>query len=160
MELEGCSFSQCSQAGMAFAYNGPSTVQDCQIDQQGGGIGIGLDPYHQVHFENNIVMSDYLCIEVKGSGTPGSTFLHNNHFLAMGDAWYVRNFDQFFIIPDEILDMENNYWGTRDPDEIAARIYDGNDDPEIGYVVDFLPLADGPVSTERVTLDGLKALFR
>jgi hypothetical protein len=57
--------------------------------------------------------------------------------------------------------MTNNYWGTVDVDEISEYIIDGNDPPYIvNFFVDFLPLADGPVATEAITLDGVKALYR
>ncbi len=62
------------------------------------------------------------------------------------------------------LDMTGNWWGTTEPDSIAAWIHDGNDVmwPPGGLVectVDFQPFATGPVPNEKQSLGGLKALF-
>jgi len=115
---------------------------------------------YQVLMENNLVISDTYCFAVQGSGQSGGSVFRNNHILRQGDGWYVADWYGGYQHPGEVLDMEGNYWGTQDPEEIATWILDGNDDHEIGFVVDFLPMADGPVSTERVTLDGIKALYR
>jgi len=40
------------------------------------------------------------------------------------------------------IKAEGNYWGTMDPDSIAAKIYDFYDDPNLG-IVDFEPYWDG-----------------
>ncbi len=58
------------------------------------------------------------------------------------------------------VDLRNNYWGTDNPALVAAWILDGADDPEIAIEVQYLPMADGPMPTESMTLDGLKALYR
>jgi hypothetical protein len=96
---------------------------------------------------------------------PGTNFisLNNNHFLRYGDGLYVKCNPEHWIWGEESLqvDMTNNYWGTVDVDEISEYIIDGNDPPYIvNFFVDFLPLADGPVATEAITLDGVKALYR
>ena len=65
---------------------------------------------------------------------------------------------------DHHLDMTGNWWGTTDRDSISAWIHDGNDViwPPGGLVectVDFEPIAEAPIPTEKKSLGGLKALF-
>jgi hypothetical protein len=111
---------------------------------------------------NNIMETEVGVLNVNG---PGTNFisLNNNHFLRYGDGLYVKCNPEHWIWGEESLqvDMTNNYWGTVDVDEISEYIIDGNDPPYIvNFFVDFLPLADGPVATEAITLDGVKALYR
>lgn len=55
-----------------------------------------------------------------------------NHIFSDGD--FVRAYGYYSGLVE--LDFRNNYWGTSDPEEIAARILDGHDDPaELGYVI-------------------------
>ncbi len=61
---------------------------------------------------------------------------------------------------DYHVDLTNNYWGTTDLEEIAEYIFDGNDFPGSDLIIDFAPIADGPVSTETTTLEGIKAMYR
>jgi len=60
------------------------------------------------------------------------------------------------------LDMTENWWGTTDPDSIAAWIYDGHDQqwPHLECYVDFEPFLDGPVPADETSLGGLKARYR
>lgn len=58
------------------------------------------------------------------------------------------------------VDLRNNYWGTSDPDSIAAMIRDGNDDPTIKQTVQFEPFSPVPLDTEKKSLGGFKAFFR
>lgn len=58
------------------------------------------------------------------------------------------------------IDLRNNWWGLPDSTAIPAMIWDGNDDPSIHAVVEYLPIAPGPVPEEKTSLGGLKALFR
>ncbi len=37
----------------------------------------------------------------------------------------------------DTIDFTGNWWGTNDPDEIAAKIYDCNDDPALLWCIDF-----------------------
>lgn len=59
------------------------------------------------------------------------------------------------------LDLTDNWWGTTDPDSIAAWIHDGNDVryPPMNVTVDFAPFLDRSVPNEQESLGGLKALF-
>ena len=58
------------------------------------------------------------------------------------------------------LDLRNNYWGTTEPDSIAAWIWDGNDDPSIHAIVEFDPVtAIEPIGEQR-SLGDVKRMFR
>jgi len=79
-----------------------------------------------------------------------------NHIFSDGD--FVRAYGYYSGLVE--LDFRNNYWGTSDPEEIAARILDGHDDPaELGYVI-FEPFSDVPVGNEDMSWGEIKALFK
>lgn len=159
LTLESCSISGCARAGVLISDNGPVFVRDCTITQLGGS-GIRLHSNYAAQFENNIVVSDVACIMILENGTVGASFFHNNHFIREGDGWFIQGFPDGYQHPGERVAMQSNYWGTQDLEEIATWIYDWNDDPDVGFVINFEPIADGPVSTETMTLDGVKALYR
>ncbi len=53
----------------------------------------------------------------------------------------------FEVLPDVgscVVDVTMNWWGTTDPEQIAAGIWDCNDDPSLGGCVEFEPWALGP----------------
>jgi hypothetical protein len=83
--------------------------------------------------------------------------LNYNHILKSGE--FAVTVGQYFY---EITtnDLTNNYWGTTDTDLIAEWIWDHNDDTSLRGIIDFLPIADGPVPTDSATLGGIKAMFR
>ncbi|MGD9548944.1 MAG: right-handed parallel beta-helix repeat-containing protein, partial [Candidatus Krumholzibacteriia bacterium] len=60
----------------------------------------------------------------------------------------------------QTLDFTGNYWGTTDPDSIAAMINDQNDDPALQCIVQFEPFADGPVPAEKKSMGSFKSMFR
>jgi hypothetical protein len=83
---------------------------------------------------------------------------HGNHILS-GGAYSVRLYD-YLALPDRTVDLTGNYWGTDDPAQIAAWIWDGNDDPSIHGFVDFEPFTDGPIPTEESSWGAVKDLYR
>jgi len=57
--------------------------------------------------------------------------------------------------------MEDNYWGTSDPDSIAAAIYDGIDNPEenpYGFV-SFTPFASHPLPIASESFGSVKSWY-
>ena len=53
----------------------------------------------------------------------------------------------FEVLPDVgscTVDVTMNWWGTVDPEQIAAGIWDCEDDPLLGGCVEFDPWAPGP----------------
>jgi len=75
--------------------------------------------------------------------------LNGNDILKSGD--YAAKIGQY---------LTNNYWGTSDPDSIAAWIWDYNDDPVTRSYIDFIPFSDIPLPTEKKSLGDVKAMFR
>jgi len=57
-------------------------------------------------------------------------------------------------------DLRNNWWGVSDAESIDALIYDGNDDPEIGVIVQYFPFRDEQVSNEAMSWGDLKRHYR
>ncbi len=66
--------------------------------------------------------------------------------------------------PTPALDATDNWWGTTDPDEIAAGIWDCNDDPDVMWCVLFDPWCDVPgceaIAVEPASWGAIKALYR
>jgi len=83
--------------------------------------------------------------------------LFDNHILKGEGPAVTLN---YYFYEHVEVDLSNNYWGTTDIETIEDWIFDGNDDSSIHGTVTFLPLADGPVSTESATLDKVKAMYR
>ena len=57
------------------------------------------------------------------------------------------------------LNASGNWWGTTDPEEVESWILFWDWGP-LNVVVDYLPMADGPMATEPVSWSEMKALFR
>lgn len=62
------------------------------------------------------------------------------------------------------VDATMNWWGTTDPDEIAAGIWDAEDDPNVGCYVVFDPwcIVPGcdPTAAEPASWGAIKAMYR
>lgn len=58
------------------------------------------------------------------------------------------------------LDFRDNWWGTADPDSIAALIRDSEQDPRILYRVDFSGHKEDIVPTKSKSIGSLKSRFR
>ena len=100
-------------------------------------------------------------------GSMGSLVLINNstllasgnHFINTTGSHAVLIFDLDHL-PLVEVDLRNNYWGTTDPDSIAAMIWDINDDPRIQSRVLFQPFENEPVPTEKKSMGGIRAMYR
>jgi len=154
-EVTQCQFVDCS-AGLWVSSTEEVLISDVEV--VGDCVrGLYLSSNDGLEIRNSVFsVSDY-CISY-GAPSPAMIF-RDNHIVAYPGGYSVWMFDNY-PGPDLTVDLSNNYWGTVDPEEVAASIYDGNDDPDIHLFVDFLPMADGPVSVERTTLDGIKAMYR
>jgi len=56
--------------------------------------------------------------------------------------------------------FENNYWGTSDPDSIAAWIYNEEDDPLLNIHTFIEPFYDHPIPNEKASTGDLKRAYR
>jgi len=161
-------------------YEGASgEIRDCTMSGF-DGFGIVLTGNEFVSITNNIIQAEISgsCMYIR---TYGNQFVSNNMFIggehtlsfynapqidfSFHNNHILRTTGEYIFTPeyyqwDQHLDLTLNYWGTTDLEEIAAHIIDGRVLPNSGFIVDFEPIAGGPVSTERTTLDGIKAMFR
>jgi len=136
-------------------------IQDCEFSvlPDGGRI------LHVVDYGTNVEINDsifsggwFATMHFRVSPT---VVARGNHFIKgpESDAFTVRIQD--WSIPfNGSIDLRGNYWGTDNPSLVAQWIYDGVDDPEIHVEVQYLPIADGPLPTEKISLGGLKAMYR
>jgi Right handed beta helix region len=145
-------------SAIAAASGGSLSVFDSTIISY-GGFGFRLSGTGEIQVHGNIVISDNACLFKGYPNEWGTTSFSNNHFLREGAGFFVKPLANNWTEP-EYVDMTNNYWGTQDLGEIAEYILDGNDSPNIHYFINFEPIADGPVSSESISLDGIKALYR
>ncbi len=83
--------------------------------------------------------------------------MHFNFFKGTGQ---LIRLDNYPYEPVAVQDFRNNYWGTTDTDSLDAWIWDGHDDPSVHSVVEYMPMADGPVPIETSTWGDVKAMFR
>ncbi len=154
-EMLGCSVTDAWFAGVAFYGSGVFHFYDNQVNSAHYNMIFGQNADNLL-CENNIFSgTDRECLHI----TSCQPVFHNNQILKdSGFAVYLGGFAH----ETEHVDMTKNYWGTDDPDSIAAWISDANDEyssPMHGYV-DFMPFTGGPVPTQKTTSGGLKAMFR
>ncbi len=57
------------------------------------------------------------------------------------------------------MDFKNNYWGTKDTDEISQWIIDRHDNDQVSIFIDFDPVADAPVPVESRSWSAVKKKF-
>ena len=85
--------------------------------------------------------------------------LHDGHIISQsGYAVNIEGHDT--PLPQYIVDLSNNWWGTTDGAAIAEMIYDMEENSHITQRVIYEPFATGPVPAEKKSLGGVKALFR
>ncbi|MEM6990264.1 MAG: hypothetical protein AAF721_07200 [Myxococcota bacterium] len=99
-------------------------------------LDVGVDDDHEVVIRNNRYEGapEAPAIRVFATYAQSQVTIVDNSFLLAGVAVATEGSDASFSVP-------NNYWGTTDPDEIAARIHDGNDDFSLPLVAFDPPLA-------------------
>jgi len=93
-----------------------------------------------------------------------SDFTGNEIYKADRFCLEATHFNENLYEPPLHLDMTDNYWGTSDPDSIAAWIDDHYDhhpqDAQHRVIVDFLPYLEDPVPVEPTSLGDVRGLFR
>lgn len=134
-------------------------IHDVEIFWNGEGVG-GLLLYAGV---DTVVRDSIFHGGNRGSVrllhyNPGLIF-KNNYIFPSHSGWTVYC-PVGYHGPDVWFDLTNNFWGTDDPEMVAASIHDGHNNPELDIFVDFLPMADESSSTTQTTLGALKALYR
>lgn len=156
--VENCYFSGWHHQGFVVDNAGIVVFRNNVVENC---IGAGVGLLHCTNFtmHDNIISNCVPCVYVGDFNYVQS--IHNNHFIRNEDVAgrFIRT-TGFYPYGPHHMDFSGNYWGTTDVDEISEWIFDGYDDEDVWLYVDFLPIADGPVPTQDITLDGLKALYK
>ena len=157
----------CSVSGNVIAGNQANTWGGGAVDVRSPG----SSPLRTlVQFSSNIFFGNTAAGESairihQGGPTP----IFNNNFLADDTFFEVRVED---TPSADTIDFTGNWWGTEDPDEIALKIRDCNDDPALLWCIDFSdwctdPSCDGqvtsvedPPETAPVSWGRIKSLYR
>ncbi len=84
---------------------------------------------------------------------------NNNHIFSNGSQYAV---DVFYHQgpPGTAVHFENNWWGTADPDSVAAMIFDHADTNATNTTVLYEPILLGPCANKKKSFGGMKQLFR
>ncbi len=162
--IVNCRFSNLTVAGVSLedaktVYLNDNVFENIRRTDEWLGQAIDLNVGDGFFASGNIISSSDVGVYIL---SPFDQFTFNNNHIFRGEEetdLYVRTNNDWSYW-EEHLDFTNNYWGTTDPEEISQWIFDGNDSEDVTMYVDFLPLADGTVSTDKTTLDGLKAMYR
>nr|MEE4267708.1 right-handed parallel beta-helix repeat-containing protein [Candidatus Krumholzibacteria bacterium] len=152
--LRNCQFNDCGASSVLLRNQAHLQLNDCSIE--GGEMGVVVaDTSSLVGTSNVIANTTDIGLWIRSQSVVNLT---NSHLLPVSGPAVKCSF--FFDEPDIFQELTHNFWGTNNPAEIAAMIVDGNDDPSIHSFINFMPFAGQPVSTESMTWDGVKALFR
>lgn len=161
--VTGCRFIDTSIFAIILA-SGPVTITD-NIIEQDAGWGIKLSSNDPATVRQNVIATRTgSCLLVFTAGE--NLEFQDNHLIRGGVAWgpneggfFVKTADHW---PYETahVDLSHNYWGTTDLNEIATYIVDGNDLENVSLYIDYEPIADGPVQTQKLSLDSVKAFYR
>jgi hypothetical protein len=144
-----------SQALQIWYNDFPVELENIHID--GGRYGLIVDGVDADIVRGTSVIVENTTIEAIWLAASANVFLQHSHILpAEGIGVHLSGYLNDYMT----LDFTGNYWGTSDPDSIAAMIVDSNDDSNIHGTVLFEPFADGPLPTEKKSLGGVRAMFR
>ncbi len=156
----GCNFGQQEGYGISLAATGGPVfhLQDCMFSdqflafRQDDGVG-------RWEIEGTTVTD--VTLATLGFGDLEGGYIRNS-ILAKGKKYVVLDILGLKNQSEEDFhfDMTNNWWGTDDPDSIQAWIFDGNDDPSSGFIIDWDPYKEEPLAGEPQSLDSLKSMFR
>ncbi len=100
---------------------------------------------------------------IYGEHNPLVDFHGNDIYRADSTSVDAIDYNEVFFGAKEHFDLTGNYWGTDDPQQIAAWIVDAGDftnNADHWALVDFVPYLATPVPTGSSSWGGLKSLFR
>jgi Right handed beta helix region len=169
-----CQFNNPTGAGVQFSFGGSGVVRNCRMD--GGNYGVIVTDNSTMELMDcDIRNSIWSAVQVTFSTLRGSGNIlhggahytlgvssarldfHGNHIMP-GTEYSVKMHG--YNIPDAGVDLTGNFWGTTDSAEIAAWIWDGNDDPIFQAVVQYEPFSAVPLPSESKTMSDIKNMFR
>ena len=127
-------------------------VRDCSFwGMSGRAIHVGSS---DVHIKDNRIETGYV---------DAITFLNDGAITASGNEISTTAYAVKVLgspdLPDRYLDFRNNDWGTTDPSEIAAKIWDGYDDSSLHAFVIYTPFTGSQVANEDLDWGAVKRLY-
>lgn len=164
--------------GVQVSFGGSADIRDCTFTGM-ITVGVGLLGGSQAYLYDNVFQPDMpqniiVTGRLVGSGNEllGGTFatlrvigtdtvldFRGNHILNAG-GWSVDARSSAGP-PGTTHDLSGNYWGTTDTDQIDEWIQDRADEPVANFVVvNYLPLAEQPISEQTSSFGRFKARFR
>jgi hypothetical protein len=154
-EVRRCLFENQWYASTNVGDRGTLVIEECTY--RNVNVAIGVDVYNVTVIVRNCVVESVIDCSVHVNDRMHVSIQDSD--LAHGErgAVYVLNCS---TSPPPILDFTNNYWGTDDPEEIAALIRDRNDDPAVCAYVNFVPFRSHSVPVQQQTWTEVKGLFR
>jgi len=174
--VNSCEFSS-ERAGVGIKGGSRGIMSNCQFSNN-VGLGVWVSNNSFLQLNNNQIYGSFSALyletnshvagaenEFEGGADVSTIYasygssvtLHDCHIYRTGDYAFKT---EYFAGPFVEQDMIGNYWGTTDPDLVAGWIWDQNDDPANFSIVNFLPMANGPVPTENTSWGSVKAMFR
>ena len=148
-----CVFSGYVDYGLAGINVSNVDVDSCNI--QVLGTGISALTFSRFSVSSSVIEGEIAGVSIGGDG---SMTVNNSHILS--NAGYLVKCDNRGGIDPTRMDFESNYWGTANLDDIAAGIWDKNDASYLTTIIDYFPIATGPVSVEQKSVGDVKAMFR
>jgi len=175
--VSNCVFEN-ERSAVSYDMGSTGAVTGCDMSfDDSGGVNVGLGS--SVHLsENNIYGSNLALRASESSHVTGvnNIFAGGNEYYAtimitssatveLHDCHILKDCEyavklEYFYYDDIEQDLTGNYWGTTDPDTVAEWIWDGNDDSSIHSIVEYIPMADGPVEAEDKSWTELKQMYR
>jgi len=147
--VSGCTFYNQERRSVSFEHSNVLLSDSFLEDQNEAIFLVGYGSRYQIRntsicdvTRGSIILEPYLNVQV------------NKCILGKGEVFtIIETVDKIQVDPNG-LDLRYNDWGTTEEDSIAAWIYAPS------YDVEFVPFVGGPVSTQEMSLDEVKALYR
>jgi nitrous oxidase accessory protein NosD len=153
--IENCTIENVMYSGIVLLESGTVvTVADNTLQNNGWHVDISNYATVDLH-QNELLNSQLYGIWI---GSPSTVHVNENDLIS--SQGYLAYLTGDTAPEIRHYDFTNNYWGTTDPTQIAARIYDNHDSALETGIAEFEPFAGAPVPTEATSFGGLKALFR
>lgn len=159
-DIHNNQFSDQDGFGIAVGSSGGcvASVRDCEFSGQ--YVAFRQDGGNSVWEVESTTVTDVQVGTLAFGGLNGGYI--RDSILAKGERYVVLDYLGLKSSATEPIhfDMTDNWWGTTDPDSIQALIFDHNDDPASGYIIDWQPFKSEPVPTEKKSLGSVKSMFR
>ena len=176
IEVQGCTFIATSHfIGVAVYGHSQAQITDCRFELGGVGAGVSIDgssvaEVNSCHFSvgyGSIGVGNLGHLSGKGNVLEGGTyctllfmdestadFSKNDILHASGPTVLIHLYG---ALGDGQVDLRHNYWGTDEPDSIAAWIHDAQDDPTLAPTVLYKPFKKTTYFHKRRSFGRLKA---